>query len=354
MKAEEHANNLDALRLFAAFLVLVSHGWALLGLAEADFVMRLTRGGFSASWLGLAIFFSISGFLIDRSAHSSKSWKAFARRRFLRLWPGLTCVILGTVFVIGPILGTLPIAAYFTSLGTWTYLASLTLWGMRWNVPGLFQGNPVQAVNGSLWTLPYEATFYLMSWAYRKTTGFVHRWAPMLLFSAGLLVRLFAYEWISAIPFRPVMLSLPFVLDFGLLYLGGTILNRVWKHQRIIWSAFIVLAVLWIACLGHEELRRPLDFLVLPMGTLLVGFRPLWPFNRLGRVGDFSYGLYIWGFPAQQVLVHFLGVSRLTPWSLAWGGALLALPFAVASWYLIEKRSLARKDIPLRLGRWSI
>lgn len=344
-------NNLDVLRLGAACLVIVSHSWALLGLGEHDFVTRATRGGFSASWLGLAIFFSISGYLIDGSAASSASWREFARRRFLRLWPGLAAVVLLLVFVVGPLLGSLSPRAYFTRPGTWFYLSSLTLWGMRWKIPGLFEGNPLPEVNGSLWTLPYEATLYVVTWLLlRRSKGWK---TPAIVFGIGLALRTFAYPAVESIPFRPLLLSLHHLLDFGLFYVGGTLIRRLWKHERILWYVLLAASACWFASLGHEAVRRPLDFLILPLGSLLVGMLATWPFDRLSRIGDCSYGVYILGFPVQQILVQ-LGSGHLPPLALTWCAIAICLPLAFLSWHLIEKPCLERKDRPIRLWRWSL
>lgn len=345
-------NNLDALRLGAALLVLVSHGWALLGLEEQDFVVCATRGGFSASWLGLGIFFSISGYLIDGSAASSRSWRDFTRRRLLRIWPGLAVVVLLLVFVAGPLLGTLPVAVYFTSIGTYLYLATLSLWGIRWRIPGMFEGNPVQEVNGSLWTLPYEATFYVLSWVLlRRTKGWK---LPAMLFLLGLVLRIFAYPVVEAFPLRPLFLSFHHLLNFGLFYLAGTLVRRLSAHRRALWVAFAVVTLLWLASLGHESMRRPLDFLILPLGSILVGTSSIWPFNRLFRIGDLSYGVYIFGFPVQQTMVQFAGKENLSPTLLAFHASWISMLIAFASWHLVEKPSLELKDRPLRLGRWSL
>lgn len=343
-------NVLDAMRLGAAFLVMVSHGFALLGLQEHDFVHVATGGAFNASWLGLGIFFSISGYLIDRSAQGGGDVRAFLRRRILRLWPGLLVVVLASVFVLGPILGALDTATYFRSPGVWAYLGCLTLWGMRWNIPGLFAGNPLPAANGSLWTLPYEATFYLVTW-------FGLRHSRRLALPSGLLllalaVRTFAYPLVEGFPVRPLFLSLHHLLDFGMFYLAGTVVSRWTAPRTWLWAILAGIAAAWPLC--DAPTRLVLGFPAIALATLLVGLLPIPVLARVGRFGDFSYGLYIWAFPVQQILVGILGAQGSTPWRLAIGGALGTLPLAVLSWHLVEKPWLDRKDRPLRIGRWSL
>lgn len=324
---------------------MVSHGWALLGLEEHDFVHSFTGGRFNASWLGLAIFFSISGFLIDASAASCPDWRTFARRRILRLWPGLAVVVVLTAFLLGPIVTHLTVQEYLTQSGTWLYLASLTIWGMRWVLPGVFDANPVVAINGSLWTLPYEATLYVCSYGLRRARQL---WIPAAILGVALLSRHFLGDWIRSLSFRPLMLSLGWLLEFGVLYLAGTVVHRLWHRKKALWIGLGVLALACLLWRDSPEILRSLDFLVLPLGILLVGHLPIRPLQLVSRYGDFSYGLYIWGFPVQQLLVHTLGASAFTPAALAWGGLAGTLPLAVASWWFVERPCLQRKRIASR------
>jgi peptidoglycan/LPS O-acetylase OafA/YrhL len=85
------------------------------------------------------------------------------------------------------------------------------------------------------------------------------------------------------------------------------------------------------------------DFFPIFGGYLVfwLGFANLGAARRAGRYGDFSYGLYLWGWPAQQIVqtaiepAHWLAnVALATP---------LALAAAFVSWRLVEKPALAFK-----------
>ena len=74
-------------------------------------------------------------------------------------------------------------------------------------------------------------------------------------------------------------------------------------------------------------------------------YRTRWyGFNRLG---DYSYGLYLWGFPAQQVFAHYFPAAA--PLANAALGFSLAAALAAASWHLVEKPALALKSVPRKL-----
>jgi peptidoglycan/LPS O-acetylase OafA/YrhL len=104
--------------------------------------------------------------------------------------------------------------------------------------------------------------------------------------------------------------------------------------------------------------------LALPLGNTLPGYTLtsmdltaafityplLWlgvhlPLQRVGATNDYSYGMYIYAFPIQQLLALW-GIYRwgYVPYLLS--AVVLTAAAAVASWWLIEKRAL-------RLKAWS-
>ena len=81
-------------------------------------------------------------------------------------------------------------------------------------------------------------------------------------------------------------------------------------------------------------------------GYLLIYFAlvPKSALTRFGKYGDFSYGVYIWAFPVQQVVAqHFSHLGT-------YFNVFMSLPFvmmlAIASWHLIEKPALAWRNKP--------
>jgi peptidoglycan/LPS O-acetylase OafA/YrhL len=74
---------------------------------------------------------------------------------------------------------------------------------------------------------------------------------------------------------------------------------------------------------------------------LCIAFMDLRKFPLI-KYGDFSYGIYLYGFPIQQTIWHFFPFAR--EW---WGLFLVAFPvsifFSVISWRLIEQPFLSLK-----------
>jgi peptidoglycan/LPS O-acetylase OafA/YrhL len=83
-------------------------------------------------------------------------------------------------------------------------------------------------------------------------------------------------------------------------------------------------------------------FLVYPLIWLGIHL----PFARVGAVNDYSYGIYIYAFPIQQLLVLW-GVNRWGYWPYTFVTLCLVVPCAVASWWIIEKHALKLKKLRL-------
>ena len=150
-------NHLDLLRLIAASLVFYSHSFALLGRPSPRFLAWIDLGA-----LGVYIFFIVSGYLIAASWEQDPSLPRFFARRALRIFPGLWVCVLLTLFLLGPLLTTRGLPAYFTDWRTWRYLGNLGLY-TSYYLPGVFETvRYPNAVNGSIWTLPIEFLMYLV------------------------------------------------------------------------------------------------------------------------------------------------------------------------------------------------
>ena len=146
--AAARLNNFDALRIAAAFSVLLSHQYALCGLKEP-----VVFGVMSLGTLGVLVFFSISGFLVSQSWRQDPHLARFLAKRWLRIWPGLAAFTVLSACVLGPIVSTLSWRSYYSDVEFYAYFESLKLFTIQYGLPGVFDNNIApKAVNGSLWT----------------------------------------------------------------------------------------------------------------------------------------------------------------------------------------------------------
>lgn len=337
-------NNFDFLRLFAASLVVVGHGYALMGMAPPALFYT------SISTFGVIIFFSISGYLIAGSWEREPHLFNFFAKRALRLFPALFVVVLLTAFVLGPIVSDLPARAYFTDLGTYHYLANLRLF-IQYFLPGVFKSNPLpNAVNGSLWSLPVEFFSYMMV----PVIGLMlARWRAMAF---GALTVILASASVYLVLFRADHQFTFYAMDLR----SGTAMAAYFAAGAVIWHVrraipLNIIAALVAAAAYVGLLKLSVGVAQFPIASanafllayviITIGESQKLRLPDAGRYGDFSYGLYLYAFPVEQVLAEHLH-GRTGQWPLIGLAFVFSMVFAVLSWHFVEKHALALKPTP--------
>lgn len=322
------SNNFDALRIFAACTVMVSHSIPLsYGSNDLEPLNLISRGQTTAGTIAVCVFFIISGYLITQSFERSRNVRTFLIARALRLLPGLAVVLIVMAFVIGPIISTLPLYEYLASTQPYQYVvANVSLLYTLKELPGVFQGNPSpRLVNGSLWSLPYEAKCYLMTLCL-GVSGLLTRYITLCLLGAGCVAMMFSFGTVR--------------VDCVCFFLGGSVIYQFRPPLRG-WIATIC-SVLWLASL----LFGGFDFASALVGPYVIIYLALAPSVRLpdlARRGDLSYGTYVWAYPVQQMATAFLG-----SWACWYLNLAIAMPvvltLAWASWHFIEAPALKLKS----------
>lgn len=270
--------------------------------------------------LGVGIFFVISGYLVTASLRLTSGVGTFLAKRVLRIAPGLLAALLLTACVLGPLVSSLLVSEYFGGPAPWLYvLKNLSLYAVTYDLPGVFHHGPYpDVVNGSLWSLRLEFTAYLGL----ALLGLLQlARAPVLAVLAIVTAGAFVAVHFTGLDARSDLARLASLATLnGWLFLCGAALE-----------ASEIKPPAWTAVVGLVLLPTPAWFLGLPLAVIALGrmSAPRLP-------ADLSYGLYIYSFPLQQVLAEHGRLNILT--SLA-----LALPFAAASWFLVEKPALKLK-----------
>lgn len=326
----KHSNNFDFLRLFAALMVLYSHQHALLALPEPAIANDLTFGS-----IGVAIFFTISGYLVIQSWERDPHVGRFAAKRFLRIWPGLCVVTMLAAFVLGPLVSRLPTAEYFRDPSLWHYLSNLRL-KMAFELPGVFERNPYpKAVNGSTWTIPLEVRWYLYLLVGGALT-LLRRRRLVLVAVVALYVNYFAIYQAETNPDRA------YGTHYGLYFCGGVLMwlyRDQWAGRRRAWVAASAVSLGAAAYFAGQTMLGAC-LLIAPLAVMF-GAASTPYLRRFGRFGDLSYGVYIYAFIVQQTLAWRFG-SRLSFGACLTLSVAITLACAWLSWHLIEKRALSR------------
>lgn len=337
-------NCFDLLRLILASLVIYTHTYFIAGFGGEGF-LRFNRGQTSAGTLAVLGFFGLSGFLVADSLLRCPDPVTFLRRRVLRIMPGFWGCMLVTAVVIAPAMawrqhGTLAGFEWGLADGAAGYFAHNAFLRIhQWGVGSVLAGAAYPgSLNGSLWSLFPEFTCYL-ALLVAGLCGLMARNRHWLLVFAGVLAAF--HVCVTAAPVLPAHLvptflatdppMTPYVLAF---FVGAVC--RAFRDEvplGVGGAAFFGLAALILLRLGGYKLAGPI---VIPLLLLNVG-RSFTVHLR----HDFSYGIYIYAFPCQQLLalvpalrgsdiVFFLASSGLT------------FVFAAGSWFVIERRFLAK------------
>ena len=346
-------NNLNLVRFVAAFAVLVSHSFVL---ATGDFSGEPLRAslGMSLGEIAVDIFFAASGFLVARSLVQRKSGVEFLWARLLRIYPALIAMIVLCVLVVAPAFGTLGFYDLLFAHGTRHFVfQNLTLVrGVELTLPGLFENAPWKGiVNGSLWTMTYELRLYLslvgLWWLLRPFP----RLRPKLFMASCTAIALLALVWyartLTVGQTDKVGLIDP-VPRLVLMFYAGTawwiFSGKVILDGRLLLASGAVLAAARLA--GAETLFHLLFALWLPYAVWWLAFVPAGAIRGFNRIGDCSYGLYIYAFPLQQIwAISFPGAG---PWAMVAGAGTATVLLGFLSWHLLEKRALTHKNLPGR------
>lgn len=339
--AEGRDNNLNLIRAVAATAVLISHAYPIsLGPGTPEPLSRTT--GFSLGMVAVSAFFVISGFLIAQSYERSTTHTGFLVARFLRLWPGLIVCTVLVALGLGPLVTSLPASDYLTHPDTWEFIIrDITLVSVTYHLPGVFEDQPYTAVVGSIWTLFYEVVCYVGLFLL-GVVGVLQRKAIMAVIMTAGLVLFIAVDLSDLELHYMIVYTLKLALPFGV---GACF--YVWRH----WLPLSP----WIAAgLATVALTTKGTVLYVPLFTVALGYTVFWLayvpggwVRAYNRLGDYSYGIYIYAFPIQGFAVWAFG--SMSPWTNMAIALPLTLVLSLLSWHFVEKPSLAQRG---QLTNW--
>ena len=331
------ANNFNLLRFFAASLVIVSHCSALAWGQNPEPIWNYLGNLETGGSIGVLIFFAISGFLVVQSFVARGRLKYFAAARAPRIDPGLVAAVIYST-IIGAFATEWPLRDFLRDHQTRRFLLYNSLaYPIQFNLPGVFEHNPLKSgVNGSLWTLPLEIQMYIVVAAIGLMGLFKGREIYNGFFVAFLILA--ASVKGEALP---LIAQHPEAPRLAIAFLCGAFffMNRGHIRISIPWALLLAAFIVW----GHTRIPniRMIYIPAIAYFVLVLGYHPKLYFAPYNRLGDYSYGLYIYAFPTQQFLsLHHPGIHQFPLFAMAFPCILV---LAVLSWHFIEKPALRRK-----------
>ena len=328
-------NNFDLLRIFAASLVIFSHGWDLTA-AGMEPIVALSFGAIYGGALGVWIFFFISGYLVSESFRN-RGLLRFIEARFLRIYPAFLMSLMFGV-LIGACVSTLSLREYITHEQTWRYVYRGLLTDIQFILPGVYEKLPFpNGINGSLWTIPIEMVMYVGVGIAGLLTILRRPTIALLIFVFLIVALISDPSRVLLIPRITQIYALPAVLCFALGVIFYTNRDRIPLHGLAVMALFCALVVSRLA-------YPPGNIFVcifIAYTTAWFVFHPRLKIQIPQRIGDISYGLYVYAFPIQQTIIY--AKRDIGQWALS----ALALPvtavIAWISWRLVEKPVLVLK-----------
>ena len=340
---------IDGFRGYAALAVVLIHVTYYSGRPILD--DGILRSLFVSGYMGVDFFFVISGFVlflpaVTRGGDLGNLW-SYGQRRAARILPAYY-VMLAAIIVLHPLLAA-PVDLPHTSLrGLLSLVLHLTF--LEHTVGAVLALPMGFAVNNAVWTLTLEAAFYILlplvaGWYYRR---------PFLGLAAALVVgrlweALATSDLLVFTAGKPYDLRVPMAMQLPT-YLGHFAAGmtaawlfvklqkappRVVARLAVPAQALSLLAVILIMrSAGIRDLKRGanpysdgsggwhfdhwthtgrvgLAFASLILATALAPRWAQWPAtNRLARrLGDVSYGIYLWHFPIIMFAFTTLGLT---------------------------------------------
>ena len=331
-------DNFLLLRLIAAAMVLLGHSYAISGSpGTGDFIARANWGdGIYTGSIAVDMFFAISGFLVTASFVNRSNLEKFLKSRALRILPAYYACLVLSALVLGCLFTDMPLGDYLSSDATRDYMVINAQFGMdlRWALPGTFAHNPLpNVVNGSIWTLPSEVRMYILVAILGVLGVFRGRGRANITLLCLLAIGLLE---IKGLP----LLDNPATAHLAGMFVAGMLF---WVNRsHIPLSTILLAALIGMSIVLNGTVLFPYLF-GLTLTYLCFWFAYVPNLHFFNRFGDYSYGLYLWGFPIQQAVASAIGhaTKARTNFEISLP---IALAIAVASWLLLEKPMLRLKS----------
>lgn len=329
---KEKSENLQLIRFIAAIAVIYSHSFPLSGTAARDWLGNLTDGKLDFGALSVSIFFLASGFLIAKSVEKRKG-KGFFRARSIKIFPALfflnICVILlGTMFT------TYSVQEYIFHPGTRKYLLNTVLVPVH-NLPGVFTDNAyLPTVNGALWTLPVEFLCYIGTFVLYKLTLWKKE---RMWFSFPIVAACAVLGTICPGVFFSIRNILrPMVRPCLLFFIGICFWVYRIQLEKYVKLRYICIPISGLFITGYFNIINLGMVIFFPFVMFILWYEVRQCSPKISVLGNYSYEIYLWGFPVQQAVI-FLHGGRMSALTNILISVPISISLGIVTFYISEK-----------------
>lgn len=333
------SSGFDYMRLALALLVIVSHALILPYSREVGdaFVKSVYYRPFV---IILPMFFFLSGFLVTGSYRRTENLVEFYGLRIIRIVPALVCEVTLMAIVIGPLITVLPIGLYLSDQLFHSYFLNI-VGEIHVLLPGVFNNNPyTNFTNAQLWTIPYELLCYIVLGVVAIVGGVRHRWVALVALS--FLYVIVGFLMVTGSRYYDIRGE-----NLVVAFLAGV--TAFLYAEKIPFDRWVAVGC-GVLVVGMIFVKGGTYLALVPIGYVTLYLGLMNP-RRIGpvRTGDYSYGLYLFGYPIQQLITSW------GEWTHSWYVNLaLSLPLAcfaaLLSWHLVERPFQRLKTVVKRLG----
>lgn len=323
------ANSFDLIRHFAALLVLYSHQHALLLLQEPIFLHWDTFGT-----VAVITFFAISGYFMPSSFARAGNFTSYLFKRCRRIFPGLIVCSFVMCYLIGSIFTSEPYFQYLLSPTTLKTSLMYCIF-LHQQLPGVFADFLYKnALNGSLWTLPIEFTYYLILGI---ALSLANTWRIVLLLFMSCVVGnlLVTFTSLGNFPYI-TMFHIHYVILYGIAFFTGSLLAMLQPYWLSFKKYLFLAAIMALLCFQNHPLMALLGTLSLTILTIIIGLS--FQDKLIKAKFDLSYGIYIYAFPIQQIVINTISQNF---WLSLIVSTVFTVIAAMLSYFLVEKPCLS-------------
>ncbi len=330
-------NNFGILRLFLASLVIISHSPELVDGDRSREVLSRLFGTMSFGEVAVDGFFLISGYLITESFMRNESVSVYLRKRVLRIVPAYVVSFTLSVLVLVPLLcddPTLSVPRLFALLPQVIAL-------LQPYVPAEHSGLHYPLLNGAMWTIAYEFRCYLLTALLGSLGLFQCYRAIILVLAVGILLIMNATNVMQGIEFPGTVVLGKAVEGIHLTAMFGVgALYYLYRALVPLTGIGACLATVSLMILfRYPDLAETAYIILGGYSILWFAFKAsIWPLRKLRTNVDISYGLYLYGWPIQTLIVW--NDRIINPWLLSAETLVLASLMGWLSWIVVEKPSL--------------